>query len=155
MRHLHDLHSFIDLLRNENDLLTIEEEVDPHLEIAEIHRRVIEKQGPALLFTKVKGSAFPVVTNLFGTANRLDLAFGRKPQQFVRDIVNLAETIMPPTPAKLWQNRNLFLDASRIGLKTTRKALILEKQIKTAKDNMKIVPDIKRQPRFNCGKAGN
>jgi UbiD family decarboxylase len=126
MRHLHDLHSFIDLLRNENDLLTIEEEVDPHLEIAEIHRRVIEKQGPALLFTKVKGSSFPVVTNLFGTANRLDLAFGRKPQQFVRDIVNLAETIMPPTPAKLWQNRNLFLDASRIGLKKTRTAPILE-----------------------------
>ncbi len=126
MKHLHDLRSFIDLLRQENELLVIEEEVDPSLEIAEIHRRVIDKQGPALLFTKVRGSGFPVVTNLFGTGNRLDLAFGSKPQQFVRDIVNLAETIMPPTPSKLWQNRKLFLDASRIGLKKTRTAPILE-----------------------------
>ncbi len=124
--HLYDLRGFLDLLRDENDLLVIEEEVDPFLEIAEIHRRVIYKQGPALLFTTVKNSAFPVVTNLFGTARRLDLAFGSKPQEFVRDIVNLAETIMPPTPAKLWQNRKLFLDATKIGLKNIRSAPILE-----------------------------
>ncbi len=123
---LHDLQSFVDLLRDEGELLVIEEEVDPYLEIAEIHRRVIERQGPALLFTRVKGSAFPVITNLFGTARRLDLAFGRKPQDFVKDIVHLAETIMPPTPAKLWQNRNLFLEASRIGLKQIQNAPILE-----------------------------
>ena len=94
---LHDLSSFLDLLEDEHDLLVIEEEVDPYLEIAEIHRRVIANQGPALMFTKVKNSSFPVVTNLFGTAKRLDLSFGSKPQDFVRDIVNLAETIMPPS----------------------------------------------------------
>ncbi|RZW25975.1 MAG: 4-hydroxybenzoate decarboxylase, partial [Desulfobulbaceae bacterium] len=65
---LYDLRSFLDLLEKENDLLVIEEEVDPFLEIAEIHRRVIYNQGPALLFTKAKNSSFPVVTNLFGTA---------------------------------------------------------------------------------------
>lgn len=123
---LHDLRSFLDLLEEENELLVIEEEVDPYLEIAEIHRRVIANQGPALLFSNVKGSSFPVVTNLFGTANRLDLAFGTKPQEFVRDIVELMETIMPPTPAKLWQNRNLFIDAAKIGLKNTTKAPILD-----------------------------
>ena len=121
-----DLRSFIDLLRQEQELLVIEEQVDPYLEIAEIHRRVIERQGPALLFTRVKDSSFPVVTNLFGTAKRLDLAFGIKPQEFVREVVNLAETIMPPTPAKLWQNRKLFLDASRIGMKKVRSAPVLE-----------------------------
>ncbi len=125
-RPLHDLRSYLALLKEENQLLVIEEEVDPHLEIAEIHRRVISRQGPALLFNNVKGSAFPVVTNLFGTAHRLDLAFGTKPQEFVRDIVNLMETIMPPTPAKLWQNRGLFIDAARIGLKNTATAPILE-----------------------------
>ena len=123
---LYDLRSFLDLLRDENDLLIIEEEVDPYLEIAEIHRRVIDNQGPALLFSKVKNSSFPVVTNLFGTAKRLDLAFGSRPQEFVRDIVNLAETIMPPTPAKLWQNRKLFLDTAKIGLKNITSAPILE-----------------------------
>jgi len=125
-KQLHDLRSYLDLLKQEGELLEISEVVDPNLEIAEIHRRVIEKQGPALLFTNVKESSFPVVTNLFGTAKRLDLAFGKKPQQFVQDVVNLAETIMPPTPSKLWNNRKLFFDAARIGLKTSRTPSILE-----------------------------
>jgi len=123
---LHDLSSFLKLLEDENELLVIDETVDPNLEIAEIHRRVIQNQGPALLFNNVKDSAFPVVTNLFGTGKRLDLAFGTKPQEFVKDIVNLAETIMPPTPAKLWQNRGLFLEAARIGLKKTSRAPVLD-----------------------------
>ncbi len=123
---LHDLSSFLKLLEDENELLVIDETVDPNLEIAEIHRRVIQKQGPALLFNNVKDSAFPVVTNLFGTGKRLDLAFGTKPQEFVKDIVNLAETIMPPTPAKLWQNRGLFLETTRIGLKKTSRAPVLD-----------------------------
>lgn len=122
----HDLQSYLDLLRHEKDLLVIEEQVDPYLEIAEIHRRVIATQGPALLFTNVKGSDFPVVTNLFGTNKRLELAFGSKPQQFVKDIVHLAETIMPPTLGKLWDNRNLFRDAARIGLTTGASGAILE-----------------------------
>ena len=40
----------------------------PNQEAAEIHRRVIAAGGPALLFTNVRGRAFPLVTNLFGTA---------------------------------------------------------------------------------------
>lgn len=123
---LYDLQSYISLLEREDNLLIIDEEVDPYLEIAEIHRRVIANQGPALLFTRVKGSTFPVVTNLFGTNKRLELAFGRKPQQFVADIVHLVETIMPPTLGKLWENRNLFVDAVKIGLKKSKTGPILE-----------------------------
>ncbi len=121
-----NLKSYLDLLQKENDLLIIEEEVDPYLEIAEIHRRIIARGGPALLFTSVKDSSFPVVTNLFGTNRRLELAFGRKPQQFVQDIVHLAETIMPPTLGKLWDNRSLFLDAVKIGLKRSSSGPVLE-----------------------------
>ncbi|SHO46172.1 UbiD family decarboxylase [Desulfopila aestuarii] len=125
-RKLHDLRSYIDLLKEDGDLLVIDEEVDPYLEIAEIHRRVISKGGPALLFTRVKNSNFPVVTNLFGTSNRLELAFGGKPQKFVRDIVRLIETAMPLTPAKLWDNRGLLSDCMKLGLKKTGRAPILE-----------------------------
>lgn len=123
---LYDLRSFLNLLKQEGELLVIDQEVDPYLEIAEIHRRVIARQGPALLFTKVKGSVFPVVTNLFGTAKRLELAFGRRPQQFVRDLVQLTETIMPLKMKKLWDNRHLFTEGLKIGLKETRKGVILE-----------------------------
>ena len=71
-----NLRSFLDLLARENDLATVEAEVDPFLELAEVHRRVIEQGGPALLFKRVKGSRYPVVTNLFGTARRIERAFG-------------------------------------------------------------------------------
>ncbi len=123
---LYDLRSFVELLRREKQLLVINEEVDPYLEIAEIHRRVIAQQGPALLFTKVKGSSFPVITNLFGTAKRLELAFGKRPQNFVQDLVNLTESIMPLKAKKLWDNRQLFMDGLKIGLKEKKQGAILE-----------------------------
>src|SRR5256886_17100848 len=102
-----NLRSFLDLLSRENDLLKIDAEVDPYLEVAEIHRRVIEQGGPALLFERVKGSAYPVVTNLFGTQRRIELAFGPKPEQFVKQLVNVAEALIPPKPSDLWRYRSL------------------------------------------------
>jgi UbiD family decarboxylase len=50
------LRTFLDRLTRENEIITIKTEVDPYLELAEIHRRVIEQGGPALLFDRVKGS---------------------------------------------------------------------------------------------------
>ena len=92
-----DLRAFLDQLRRDNDLVTVEAPVDAHLEVAEIHRRVIAAGGPALLFTRPKGAAYPLVTNLFGTAARAQLAFGQRPARFVRRMVELAQTILPPT----------------------------------------------------------
>src|SRR6476619_2855881 len=109
MIHTH-LRSFLDELRKENDLVEISEAVDPNLELAEIHRRVIDEQGPALLFTDVKGSSFPVVTNLFGTTRRVDLAFGPKPEQFVKQAVEVAESLLPPNRSELWKHRSLIRD---------------------------------------------
>ena len=81
-----NLREFLDLLRREGDLVEVGVPVDPYLEIAEIHRRVIAAGGPALLFTRPVGAGFPVVTNLFGTARRIELAFGPRPERFVRDV---------------------------------------------------------------------
>ncbi len=123
---IRDLRDYLAILRRESELIEINAPVDPYLEIAEIHRRVIDRQGPALLFTNVKGSTFPVVTNMFGTARRLELAFGKRPQQFVTDLVRVAETLMPPTLKKLWSLRGLMGQASKVGSKTVPKAPILE-----------------------------
>src|ERR687896_54916 len=117
-----NLRSFLDLLTRENDLVTIETEVDPFLELAEVHRRVIERGGPALLFKRVKGSRYPVVTNLFGTAGRIERAFGPKPEALVRQAVHVAESLLPPRAAVLWQSRRLALEALRLGTKKVRRA---------------------------------
>ena len=49
-----DLQSFLSLLERENQLARIRVEVDPELEITEIATRVVKRQGPALLFERVK-----------------------------------------------------------------------------------------------------
>jgi UbiD family decarboxylase len=121
-----NLRSFIDTLRRENEIVEVNAEVEAHLEIAEIHRRVIENQGKALLFTNVKNSTFPVVTNLFGTAKRIDLAFGRQPLEFVKRAVEAAEELIPPSLGKLWSFRDLGKTAARLGTSQIRKAPILE-----------------------------
>ncbi|PKN15234.1 MAG: hypothetical protein CVU68_14620, partial [Deltaproteobacteria bacterium HGW-Deltaproteobacteria-3] len=54
---IRDLRAFLEILRREDSLLEVSAPVDPDLEIAEIHRRVIAQGGPALLFTNVKGSS--------------------------------------------------------------------------------------------------
>ncbi|HEV7698791.1 MAG TPA: UbiD family decarboxylase [Pyrinomonadaceae bacterium] len=121
-----NLRSFIDLLRREDELVEISAEVDPCLEIAEIHRRVIGAEGKALLFRNVKGSQFPVVTNLFGTRRRIDLAFGRKPLDFVRRAVHAAETLLPPSVSKLWGFRDLASAATKVGTKSVSSAPIVQ-----------------------------
>jgi 4-hydroxy-3-polyprenylbenzoate decarboxylase len=63
-----------DLAKN-GHLIRIKEEVDPYLEMAAIHLRVYENQGPALLFENVKGSKFKAVSNLFGTLERSKFMF--------------------------------------------------------------------------------
>ena len=122
-----NLRSFIEALRKENELIEIESEVDPYLEIAEIHRRVIDEQGKALLFKNVKNSIFPVVTNLFGTNKRIDLAFTKRPQEFVKTAVEMIDVLLPPKPKELWKYRQMGLDALKIGTKEVKKAPILER----------------------------
>ena len=112
-----DLRAFLEQLRKDNDLVEIDAPVDPKQEAAEIHRRVIAAGGPALLFTNVRGSDIPLVTNLLGTARRAELAFGERPQRLIRRLVEFVETALPPTPAKLWGARDLGLELLKVGLK--------------------------------------
>jgi 4-hydroxybenzoate decarboxylase subunit C len=112
-----DLRTFVDLLRAENELVVIEAPVSANLEVAEIHRRVIAAGGPALLFTNVKGASMPLVTNLFGSARRVELAFGPRPERLVAGAARLPEELMPPSLGKLWGERRLLLDLAKVGTK--------------------------------------
>src|SRR6188474_303472 len=120
------LRTFLDRLTRENEIITIKAEVDPYLELAEIHRRVIEQGGPALLFERVKGSPYSVVTNLFGTERRIDLAFGPKPEAFVREMVHVAESILPPKLGELWQHRSVALELAKLGTRNTSRSPVTQ-----------------------------
>jgi UbiD family decarboxylase len=121
-----DIPAFLDALRREDELVEIDAEVDPHLEIAEVHRRVIAAGGPALLFRRPKGSKIPVVTNLFGTKKRVDLCFGPRPRAFVERAVRMMHELVPPTLGKLWNNRDFLMDATRIGTRGARHPRVTE-----------------------------
>ncbi len=121
-----DLRAFLDRLKRDRDLAIVDVPVDANQEAAEIHRRVIAAGGPALLFTNVVGKSFPLVTNLFGTARRAELAFGTRPLALINRLVGLAETLLPPTPAKLWAARDVGLAAVRIGLKRAVNGPVLD-----------------------------
>lgn len=121
-----NIQAFVDLLKANNQLIEVKEKVSPYLEIAEIHRRVIAKQGPALLFTNVENSSFPVVTNLFGSQERVNLAFGNQPKEFVQKAVSAMHDLMPPTISKLWEYKNLLLSATKLGMKRKSRGAILQ-----------------------------
>ncbi len=107
----------MNLLAREGELCVVEAEVDPYLEVAEIHRRVIAAGGPALAFVAPIGSDLRVVTNLFGTKRRIELAFGSRPARFVRDATRLVREAIPPTLANLAPFRDMLRDAVGIGVR--------------------------------------
>ncbi|MHB8125831.1 MAG: UbiD family decarboxylase [Desulfitobacteriaceae bacterium] len=123
-----NLRSFINTLHREKLIIEIDTEVDPYLELAEIHRRVIENEGPAIFFKNVKGSKFPVVTNLFGTKKRVELAIGQKPEIIVQHAVKALHQLIPLKTKVLWQERAWLLDLAKIGLRnvSSNKAPVLE-----------------------------
>jgi UbiD family decarboxylase len=121
-----NLRSFLDLLSRENDLIKIDAELDPYLELPEVHRRAIDQGGPALMFKRVKGSRYPVVTNLFGTPRRIELAFGPKPEATIREVVQTAEAMFPLRPKQLWNHHALAADLLRLGTRVTSRAPITE-----------------------------
>ncbi len=121
-----DLRTFIDRLREDGELCEIDVEVDPRLEAAEIHRRVIAAGGPALLFKRVRGSDLRLVTNLFGTRRRAKLAFGTRPRAFLTSLTELVRGSLPPSPGDLWRSRDVLRQALRVGLRSARSGPVME-----------------------------
>jgi len=121
-----DLRAFLSRLQQDQDVVTVTAPVDAVLEAAEIHRRVIAAGGPALVFRNVLGSEVPLVTNLFGTARRAELAFGERPLRLIQRLVHLAETLLPPSPRKLWNARDVGLDLLKVGIKRDRTGPVTE-----------------------------
>lgn len=83
-----NLKACVDDLQRHEQLIRIEDEVDPYLEVAEIQRRVYAAGGPAIYFANVKGCRFPMVGNLFGTMERTRFMF-RDALEAVKSLVAL------------------------------------------------------------------
>src|SRR6266702_905578 len=91
-----DLRAWIKLLEREGELVRIDAEVDPYLEITEITDRAVKAGGPALQFENVKGSPHPLLINQFGTERRMCLAFDAPSLDAVGERIGNVLEMQPP-----------------------------------------------------------
>ncbi len=95
-----DLRDFIAQLEKDGLLKRITHPIDPHYEMTEISDRTLRAGGPALLFENPIGYDMPVLTNLFGTAQRVAMGMGRKDVSELREVGKLLAYLKEPEPPK-------------------------------------------------------
>jgi len=121
-----DLRDFIAQLEARGQLRRVGVEVDPCLEITEICDRTLRAGGPALLFERVKGSAMPVLANLFGTPERVALGMGEESTQALREVGRLLAFLKEPEPPRgmkdAWEKLPVFRKVLDMAPREVRKA---------------------------------
>lgn len=140
-----DLRAFVNKLEKKRLLKRISTEVDAYLEITEITDRVCKRGGPALLFENVKGYDMPVLTNMFGSLERMQLALEVDSLDRIgEDLINLIQP--PELPTSL-------MDKLKTLPKLAQLSSFLPKYVKTGpckevinKDN----PSLARLPVLHC-----
>src|SRR5512143_441535 len=82
------------------ELKSIDAPVSPALELTEISRRVLAKRGPALMFTRTNARGVRVLTNLFGTEDRVAAALGADSREALTELGQLLATLRAPQPPR-------------------------------------------------------
>ncbi|MDO6499487.1 4-hydroxy-3-polyprenylbenzoate decarboxylase [Photobacterium sanguinicancri] len=95
-----DLRDFIDRLEQQGQLKRISQPIDPNQEMTEISDRTLRAGGPALLFENPVGYDMPVLTNLFGTPDRVAMGMGRQDVKELREVGKLLAYLKEPEPPK-------------------------------------------------------
>ncbi len=121
-------------------LLRIQEEVDPDLEIAEIHRQVFDRQGPAILFERVKGSPFQAVSNIYGTFERTEFLF-RHTLEAVKRVIELKKD-----PTSFLQHPARYLGAPLTALSALPMKSRLGSAVTWGETTIDKLPQIKSWP---------
>lgn len=113
-------------LQRTGQLINVDAEVDPYLEVAAIQRRVYQAEGPAILFRNVKGTPFPMLGNLFGTMERARYLF----RDSLDGVRRLVEAKIDPSlvARRPWRYRGLPFALSHLLPKKVRRGPILAHQ---------------------------
>lgn len=90
-----DLRSWLRALESKGYLLQSNREIDPKFEIPAVMRHA-EKMGKAIHFKKVRGSAFSVVSNIFGSRDMLALLFEIEPNKVVNEWIERGKNLIDP-----------------------------------------------------------
>ena len=102
-----NLRDFIGKLEKENRLARVSTPVSTHLEMTEIQTRLLADGGPAVLFENVVNAegvpqSMPVLTNLFGTVERVAWGMEKTPEQ-LREFGEQLAFLRQPEPPGGWR----------------------------------------------------
>jgi 2,5-furandicarboxylate decarboxylase 1 len=115
-----DLRSYLDVIKQHHpeDFLVISREVAPTFEITAITVKLEQeaKRRPILLFEKVKGTSFPVLTNLHAGRSRLAKAIRAKPEEMQRTYLRAMEKPIQPTLVASAPVKDVVLTGEQIDL---------------------------------------
>src|SRR5215510_2795140 len=95
-----DLRSYLDLIKRQKpeELIIVSKEVDPAYEITALVVKLEReaRRRPVLIFERVRGSRFPVITNLHASRSRLALAMRAAPHEMLRTYLGAMDGPVPP-----------------------------------------------------------
>ena len=115
-----DLRNYLDLIKQNHpgDFLVVSREVDPAYEITAITVKLEQeaKRRPILLFEKVKGTKFSVLTNLHAGRSRLAAAIHAKPEEMQRAYLGAMEKPIPPKIVSKAPVKDVILTGDQIDL---------------------------------------
>lgn len=115
-----DLRSYLDLLKRQrpDDLVVVSREVDPAWEITALVVKLEREQRrrPVLLFERVRGTRFPVLTNLHASRARLGLALGVAPDRLLPAYLAALERPRPPRVVPTGPVKDVVLTGDRVNL---------------------------------------
>ena len=115
-----DLRSFLENIKRQSaeDFLVISREVDPAFEITAITVKLEQeaKKRPILLFEKVQGTKFPVLTNLHAGRSRLAAAIHAKPEEMQRAFLRAMESPTPPKRVAKAPVKDVILRGDKVDL---------------------------------------
>jgi 4-hydroxy-3-polyprenylbenzoate decarboxylase len=125
-----DLRGFLGVLERRGQLRRVAEPVDPDLESTALCRLALRRGGPALLMENPVGSRHPLLGNLFGHRDRIELALGGRPLASLRELGELLAAVKEPRwPSNLRQALSSWPELAQLALvapRTTKDAAFNE-----------------------------
>jgi UbiD family decarboxylase len=116
-----DLRSFLDLIkrRRPDELVVVSREVDPAFEITALVVKLEReaRRRPVLVFERVRGTDFPVLTNLHASRSRLAAAVGAAPDAMLTTYLRAMERPVPPRVVPTGAVKDVILTGDRIDLR--------------------------------------
>ena len=149
-----DLREYIEWLESSGKLHKVNKKVSSDCEITEIVTRMIEKNGPTLLFENVDNHSIPVAANLFGSEEKICDALGVDNLEDLysksEDLISLVDKENSSLKEKIDSAFSL-LNIAKILPKSVKKAACQEKVLNTEEFSLNDLPAIKSWP-LDAGK---